>query len=69
MTITKYKRRSFKDVAAEAYSRGWSEGRGKAHKEAQEQYEALLAKMNNVSLRQLAWSRLTGLFKRSRHDV
>jgi len=27
MKITKYKRRTFKDVAAEAYAKGWSDGR------------------------------------------
>jgi flagellar biosynthesis/type III secretory pathway protein FliH len=80
-TIAKYKRRTFKDVAAEAYARGWSEGREEARKEFEEAYR-LLSKhdtdaqlenamlrncLDNVSLRKLAWSRITGLF-RNRDD-
>ena len=83
MTITKYNRRTFKDVAAEAHARGWIEGREEALKEFEEAYD-LLAKhdtemhlenamlqrrLDNVSLRQLAWSRITGLFKGGRHAL
>lgn len=82
MTDTKYKRRTFKDVAAEAHARGWSEGREQARKEFEEAYR-LLSKhdtemhlenamlrscLDNISLRKLAWSRITGLFRRDRHD-
>lgn len=75
---TKYKRRTFAVVAAEAYAKGWSEGRKLARKEFEEGWR-LLSKhdsdtmaellrtqeqLRNVSLRKLVWSRLTGLFKR-----
>lgn len=74
----KYKRRTYRDVEAEGYARGWAEGRELARKEFEEAYR-LLSKhdsetmaellrtqsaLANVSLRKLAWSRLTGLFKR-----
>jgi hypothetical protein len=74
----KYKRRTYKDVDAEGYARGWAEGRELARKEFEEAWR-LLSKhdsdtmaellrtqsaLANVSLRKLAWSRLTGLFKR-----
>ena len=82
MTDTKYKRRTFKDVAAEAHARGWSEGREEARKEFEEAYRLLSKhdtemhlenamlqrRLDNMSLRKLAWSRITGLFKRDRHD-
>jgi phage terminase Nu1 subunit (DNA packaging protein) len=78
-TTTKYKRRTFKDVAAEAHARGWSEGREEARKEFEEAYRLLSkhdtdaqlenamlrSRLDNISLRRLAWSRITGLFKRS----
>jgi flagellar biosynthesis/type III secretory pathway protein FliH len=78
-TIAKYKRRTFKEVAAEAHARGWSEGREEARKEFEEAYRLLSkhssdtmaellqvqSQLNNISLRRLAWSRITGLFKRS----
>ena len=75
---TKYKRRTFAVVAAEAYADGWSQGREDARKEFEASWK-LLSKhdsdtmaellrtqeqLRNVSLRKLAWSRLTGLFKR-----
>ena len=78
-TIAKYKRRTFKDVATDAHAKGWSEGREQARKEFEEAYR-LLSKhdtemhlenamlrncLDNISLRKLAWSRITGLFKRS----
>ena len=80
---TKYKRRTFGVVAAEAYADGWSKGREAARVEFEAAY-ALLAKhsnameleasrlresLANVSLRKLAWSRLTGLFSGGRHDL
>jgi hypothetical protein len=75
---SKYKRRTFADVELEAYAKGGSEGRELARKEFEEAWR-LLSKhdsdtmaellrtqsaLANVSLRKLAWSRLTGLFKR-----
>jgi hypothetical protein len=83
MTITKYKRRTFKDVEADGYAKGWSEGREAARVEFEQAYNLLSKhsssvelenamlqrRLDNISLRQLAWSRLTGLFKRSRRDV
>lgn len=77
MTTIKYKRRTFKDVAAEAYAKGWSDGREQGRKDVEKDYDALLAtnlelgrtamalegKLANMTLRKLAWSRLTGLFK------
>jgi len=84
MTETrKYKRRTFAAVAAEAYTKGWDDGREAARVEFEAAYQ-LLAKhsnameleagrlresLSNVSLRKLAWSRITGLFKGSRHDL
>ena len=79
MTDTvKYKRRTYRDVDAEGYARGWAEGRELARKEFEEAWRLLSkhdsetmaellrtqAALANVSLRKLAWSRLTGLFKR-----
>lgn len=58
----KTKRRTFKDVSAAAYNKGWDEGREAARKE----FEAAKAQLSNVSLRKLAWSRLTDLFKGGR---
>jgi hypothetical protein len=79
MTETrKYKRRTFAVVAAEAYVEGWSKGREEARVEFEAAY-ALLAKhgnameleagrlresLANMSLRKLAWSRITDIFKR-----
>ncbi len=75
-TTTKYKRRTFADIEAAAYAKGWSEGREQARKEFEEAYN-LLSKHSNameleasqlrtrleqVSLRRLAWARIKGLF-------
>jgi flagellar biosynthesis/type III secretory pathway protein FliH len=62
MKITKYKRRTFKDVAAEAYARGWNDGREQGRKDAQSTPAA-------VSLRKLAWSRITNFFKRGNNEL
>jgi flagellar biosynthesis/type III secretory pathway protein FliH len=81
MTQTKYKRRTFKDVEAAGYAKGWSDGREAARVEFEQAYNLLSkhssdtmaellqvqSQLDNVSLRKLAWSRITGLF-RSRHD-
>ena len=56
MTTTKYKRRTFKDVEAAGYAKGFKEGREQGRQDAQSVLAA-------VSLRQLAWSRITALFK------
>lgn len=75
-TTTKYKRRTFKDVATEAYSKGWSEGREASRKEAQKEYDAIMEtnlemgrhimflelELRSMSLRKLAWTRIKGLF-------
>lgn len=42
MTTTKYKRRTFKDVAAEAYAKGWSDGREQGRKDVEKDYDTLL---------------------------
>jgi len=84
MTETrKYKRRTFAAVAAEAYAEGWSKGREEARVEFEAAY-ALLAKhsnameleasrlresLANVSLLQLAGTRITGLFRGGRHAL
>ncbi len=80
-TTTKYKRRTFADVESTAYAKGWSDGREQARKEFEEAY-GLLAKHSNamemeasqlrtrleqVSLRKLAWARIKALFG-GRHD-
>jgi hypothetical protein len=77
MTQIKYKRRTFKDVEAAGYARGWKECREKFEADYDDVVDAnidlsltvtaLQTKLDNVSLRKLAWSRITGLF-RSRHD-
>jgi hypothetical protein len=77
MTQTKYKRRTFKDVEAAGYARGWKECREKFEADYDDVVDAnidlsltvtaLQTKLDNVSLRKLAWSRITGLF-RGRHD-
>lgn len=69
-------RRTFKEVAKDAYERGFTEGVERATKNAAEELDnlsmanaglartvlALETKLANVSLRKLAWSRITGLF-------
>ena len=76
----KTKRRTFKDVSTEAYNKGWDEGREAARKEFEAAWillskhdsDTLLellhvrAQLHNISLRKLAWSRLTDLFKGGR---
>jgi hypothetical protein len=83
MTQTKYKRRTFKDVEAEGYDRGWSDGREEARVEFEQAYNLLSkhssdimaellqvqSQLDNVSLRKLAWSRITGLFGVGRDRV
>jgi hypothetical protein len=78
MTATKIARprRTFKEVAKDAYERGFAEGVERASKNAGEELAnlstynielarsvlALETKLANVSLRKLAWSRITALF-------
>lgn len=72
------RRRTFKEVATEAYSKGWSEGREASRKDMDHLLQTnadlgftvleLEKKLANMSLRKLAWSRITGLFRRDRHD-
>jgi hypothetical protein len=79
MTQTKYKRRTFKDVEAAGYARGWKECREKfeadyddvvdANVDLGRMVMALQTKLDNVSLRKLAWSRITGLFGVGRDRV
>ncbi len=75
-TTTKYKRRTFADVEATAYAKGWSDGRELARKEFEEGWKLLSkhdsdtmaellrvqSQLNNISLRKLAWSRIKNLF-------
>lgn len=75
-TTKRARRRTFKEVATEAYSKGWSEGREASRKEFEEAYNLLSKhssavelenamlqrRLDGVSLRKLAWSRITGLF-------
>ena len=70
-------RRTFEEVAKEAYERGFAEGMERASKNAEQEWDVirhtnlelsatintLRTKLANVSLRKLAWSRITGLFK------
>jgi hypothetical protein len=70
------KRRTFKEVATAAHAKGWSEGREQGRKDVEKDYDLLLAtnlelgrsvmaletRLANVSLRKLAWSRITALF-------
>jgi flagellar biosynthesis/type III secretory pathway protein FliH len=70
------KRRTFKEVAKDAYERGFAEGVDLATKNAREELDrmseanielartvlALETRLANVSLRELAWSRITALF-------
>lgn len=72
-------RRTFKEVAKDAYERGFAEGVELASKNADEEMTAMVRtnlelgrhinelseKLANVSLRKLAWSRITGLFNGS----
>jgi hypothetical protein len=79
MTQTKYKRRTFKDVEAAGYDRGWKECRQKFEADYDDVVDAnidlgrmvmaLQTKLDNVSLRKLAWSRITGLFGVGRDRV
>jgi hypothetical protein len=75
-TTKRARRRTFKEVATEAYGKGWSEGREASRKEFEDAYNLLSKhssavelenamlqrRLDNVSLRKLAWSRITGLF-------
>ncbi len=75
-TTNRARRRTFKEVAAEAHAKGWSEGREAARVEFEQAYNLLSKhsssvelenamlqrRLDNVSLRKLAWSRITGLF-------
>jgi flagellar biosynthesis/type III secretory pathway protein FliH len=70
-------RRTFKEVAKDAYEIGFAEGVERASKNAREELDrmseanvglartvlALETKLANVSLRKLAWSRITSIFK------
>ena len=72
MTTIKYKRRTFKDLEAEGYAKGWKECRQKFEADYDEvvganvelglQVMELQNKLDNMSLSKLAWSRITGLF-------
>ena len=72
MTAIKYKRRTFKDVEAAGYAKGWKECRQKFEADYDEVVDAnvelglkvmeLQNKLDNMSLSKLAWSRITGLF-------
>ena len=72
MTTIKYKRRTFKDVEAAGYAKGWKECRQKFEADYDEVVDAnvelglkvveLESKLDNMSLSKLAWSRITGLF-------
>ena len=72
MTDTKYKRRTFKDVASAAHAKGYAEGLEQGRKDRDDLFNTnadlgftvleLEKKLANVSLRKLAWSRITGLF-------
>lgn len=42
-TDKRIKRRTFKEVATEAYGKGWSEGREQGRKDVEKDYDALLA--------------------------
>lgn len=83
MTNSKYKRRTFFEVEATAYARGWVEGRELARKEFEEGWKLLSkhdsdtmaellrtqAQLRNISLRRLAWQRIKQIFSRSKdHD-
>jgi len=75
------KRRTFKEVAADAYATGLNEGREASRVEFEAAYDLLSnrnsalqfensmlrSSLDNVSLRKLAWSRITGLFKGDPH--
>ena len=71
MTIAKYKRRTFKDVEAEAYGRGRAEGYLEGRKTLAQDLDLLLSHNKELQARlgQGLWSRLTGLFKGGRHDL
>ena len=79
MTRTKYKRRTFKDVEAEAYAKGWKECLQKFEADYDDVVDAnidlelkvveLQNKLDNMSLSKLAWSRITGLFGVGRDRV
>jgi len=65
-----YIRRTFNEVADEAFEQGFNKGvivgtyRQKVDLDRMhEELEALKSTVANVSLRTLAWSRLTGLFR------
>jgi hypothetical protein len=70
------KRRTFKDVEKAAYERGFAEGGNATRSTMVREFDRLVEanhdlrayastleeKLANVSLRKLAWSRITGLF-------
>ena len=73
-TTAKYTRRTFKEVASDAYAKGFSEGLAQGRKDMNDLFNTnadlgftvltLEKKLANVSLRKLAWSRITNIFKR-----
>ena len=67
----KTKRRTFKEVAATAYSKGLDEGYAKAAQHYEYVQEELLAEIKALQARlgKSIWSRLTDLFKGGRHDL
>ena len=79
MTRTKYKRRTFKDVEAAGYAKGWKECLQKFESDYDDVVDAnidlglkvveLESKLANMSLSKLAWSRITGLFGVGRDRV
>ena len=64
---TKYKRRTFKDVEAAGYARGYSAGR----KSLERDMDLLLSRNHllHARLSEGLWSRLTGLFKGGRNEL
>jgi len=67
----KTKRRTFKEVSAEAHAKGRDEGYATAARQFQEVQQRLLAENKRLQacLDKGVWSRLTDLFKGGRHAI
>jgi len=67
----KTKRRTFKEVSAEAHAKGRDEGYAAAARQFQEVQQRLLAENKRLQacLDKGVWSRLTDLFKGGRHAI
>jgi hypothetical protein len=64
-TTNRARRRTFKEVAAEAHARGYSEGRVQGRKDVEKDYDALLATNGDLGFTVLELEKKLGKIKGS----